>query len=179
MTVEIVFETHSITEDNESGHATGWLPGRLSEEGRALARLLGERRRDDGLAAVFASDLGRAVETVALAFEGAEIPILLDWRLRECDYGDLNGASTAEMRRIRDRGADARYPNGESWGDAVERVAGFIDDLPSRWDGRRVLIVGHVATRYGLDHRINGLPVESLLNESFEWQEGWEYRLGV
>jgi len=32
--IEIVFETHSTTEDNEAGRATGWLPGRLSEQGR-------------------------------------------------------------------------------------------------------------------------------------------------
>lgn len=37
----IVFETHSITEDNELGFATGWLPGRLSATGRELARDLG------------------------------------------------------------------------------------------------------------------------------------------
>ncbi|MDQ2879898.1 MAG: hypothetical protein M3Y48_01215 [Actinomycetota bacterium] len=46
----IVFETHSWSEDNDRGVATGWLPGRLSERGRELARQLGARRRDDGLA---------------------------------------------------------------------------------------------------------------------------------
>jgi len=50
----VVFDTHSITEDNEAGVATGWLPGRLSPRGREL-----------------------------VAFEGAGIPILQDWRLRE------------------------------------------------------------------------------------------------
>jgi len=30
VSVEIVFETHSISVDNERGIATGWLPGRLS-----------------------------------------------------------------------------------------------------------------------------------------------------
>jgi hypothetical protein len=28
VTTTIVFETHSITEDNEGGFATGWMPGR-------------------------------------------------------------------------------------------------------------------------------------------------------
>ena len=32
MAIELVFETHSITEDNELGRATGWLPGRLSPQ---------------------------------------------------------------------------------------------------------------------------------------------------
>jgi len=33
--IELVFETHSMTVDNEQKHATGWLPGQLSERGRA------------------------------------------------------------------------------------------------------------------------------------------------
>ena len=87
MSVEIVFETHSISVDNERGVATGWLPGRLSEKGRALARELGERRRDDNISAVFSSDLARAIETAEIAFAGVGIPIVRDWRLRECNYG--------------------------------------------------------------------------------------------
>ena len=47
MSVEIVYETHATSEDNEAGIATGWLPGRLSTHGREQARELGERRRDD------------------------------------------------------------------------------------------------------------------------------------
>jgi broad specificity phosphatase PhoE len=59
MAIELVFETHSTTTDNEQGHATGWLPGRLSEQGRVQARQLRRRRRDDGITAVFSSDLAR------------------------------------------------------------------------------------------------------------------------
>jgi broad specificity phosphatase PhoE len=66
--IEIVCETHSTTEDNESGVATGWLPGRLSPTGREQARRMGDRRRHDGISAVFTSDLLRAVETVEIAF---------------------------------------------------------------------------------------------------------------
>ena len=69
--VELVYETHSISVDNERGIATGWLPGELSEEGRRLAAELGKRRRHDGIACVFTSDLRRAVETAEIAFAGA------------------------------------------------------------------------------------------------------------
>ena len=74
MAVEVVFETHSLTEDNERGVATGWLEGRLSERGRRLAAELGERRRPEVPAAVFVSDLARAVETAEIAFGGTAIP---------------------------------------------------------------------------------------------------------
>ena len=83
----MVFETHSTTEDNEAGRATGWLPGRLSPQGRDQAAQLGRRRHRDGITAVFCSDLARAAETAVTAFAGAPIPVLYDWRLRECDYG--------------------------------------------------------------------------------------------
>src|SRR5260370_23224869 len=96
MSVSVLFETHSVTVDNERGVATGWLPGELSERGRDLSRELGRRRADDGLAAVFCSNLARAVQTVRLAFAGAPVPLLLDWRLPECDYGPRNGMPTAE-----------------------------------------------------------------------------------
>src|SRR5689334_7024965 len=100
MAVAIVYETHSITTDNEAGIATGWLPGRLSEAGRELARELGRRRRDDGISAVFTSDLARAVETAGIAFAGSGIPIHQDARLRECDYGTLNGGPVSELARL-------------------------------------------------------------------------------
>ena len=176
MTIEIVFETHSWSEDNDRGHATGWLPGRLSPRGEALARELGDRRRDGGFDAVFASDLRRAAQTVEIAFEGTDVPLFLDWRLRECDYGDLNGKPAAEVHGAV-RGLDERYPNGESWVEAIQRVGRVVDDLQARWDGSRLLVVGHVATLWGLAHRIDRVPLEEIRGVSDPWREGWHFRL--
>ena len=177
MAIEIVFETHSITVDNEAGRATGWLPGELSPRGRALAAELGRRRSDDGITAVFSSDLARAAQTASIAFGGTPIPVLHDWRLRECDYGQRNGMPAAELHRTRSDHLDLPYPGGESWRQATARVSRFLADLPLRWDGQRVLLIGHVATRWGLDHHINGTALEDLALEDFTWREGWEYRL--
>jgi 2,3-bisphosphoglycerate-dependent phosphoglycerate mutase len=176
--IEIVFETHSTTEDNEAGRATGWLPGRLSEAGREQARDLGRRRADDGIAAVFASDLGRAVETASIAFGASSVPMLLDWRLRECDYGTMTLMAAEEMHAHRARYLDYPHPGGESWRQAATRVGRLVADLPLRWAGQRVLIIGHVATLWGLEHAIHGTAIEDLIAAPFSWQEGWEYRLG-
>jgi hypothetical protein len=102
MSIEIVFETHSLSEDNERGIATGWLPGRLSARGRDNAADMGRRRRDDGIGAVFTSDLRRAAETAEIAFGDTDIPILYDWRLRECDFGLRNGTPTVELSQDRE-----------------------------------------------------------------------------
>lgn len=39
------------------------------------------------------------------------------------------------------------------------------------------MVVGHVATRLALDHHINGMSLEALVNADFEWRAGWEYQL--
>jgi 2,3-bisphosphoglycerate-dependent phosphoglycerate mutase len=145
-------------------------------EGRRLAEELGDRRRDDGIAAVFSSDLYRAAQTATIAFPSGIPPILLDWRLRECDYGERNGAPADIHVRDRARYLDEPYPGGESWRQAVARVARWLDDLALRWRGARILVVGHVATRWALDQRLDGVALETLLADDFAWQEGWEYR---
>jgi broad specificity phosphatase PhoE len=176
--VNVVFETHSTSVDNERGIGTGWLPGELSETGREQARALGERRRDDGLDAVFTSDLRRAVQTAEIAFAGLPIPIVADARLRECNYGAMNGLPRAELDVLRRSKIDDPWPGGESWREAVERVQGFLRELAETHDGQRVLVIGHVATRWALDQLARGARLEELVDEPFSWQEGWEYVIG-
>jgi alpha-ribazole phosphatase/probable phosphoglycerate mutase len=177
VSIQVVFETHCTSEDNERGRASGWADSRLSDTGRRQAHDLGVRRRHDDLAAVFSSDLARAVETAQIAFAGTGIPILLDWRLRECDYGDATQAAVEHHHATRCEYLDSPYPNGESWHQAVQRVGRFLDDLPLRWEDRRVLVIGHVATRWALDHIVDKTPLEDLCAADFDWQEGWEYEL--
>lgn len=175
--VSIVFETHSWSDDNERGIATGWNQGALSARGRGLASELGDRRRADGIDVVFTSDLRRAVETAEVAFEGSSIPILHDWRLRECNYGTGNGMPAAVLHRDKSLFVSDPYPDGESWKAAIERVGWFLDDLPRFAAGRRVLVVGHVATFWGIVHRLAGTPIDELVAGGFDWQLGWEFEL--
>jgi broad specificity phosphatase PhoE len=178
MSVEIVFETHSTSTDNEAGIATGWLDGKLSPVGRQQAVALGTRRRADGIAAVFTSDLGRAVETARIAFAGSEIPVHRDPRLRECDYGELNGAPASVIERERARRLEEPFPGGESYRQAVERVREFLADVSAQFQGQRILVIGHSATRWAFEHLLDGAELDQLVTAPFEWQEGWTFVLG-
>jgi broad specificity phosphatase PhoE len=177
MAVEIIFETHALTTDNEASVATGGMHGWLSRRGRELAAELGVRRRKDEPAAIFCSDLGRAVETVEIGFRGSGIPVYLDPRLRECDYGDWNGMHVANLARQRNRRITKRFPRGECYLDVIERMTSFLTELHRDWDDHLVLVVGHSATRWALDHLLDGRPLEQLVDEPFDWREGWHYRL--
>jgi broad specificity phosphatase PhoE len=178
-TVSLVFETHSLTVDNERGIATGWLGGELSARGRILAAELGRRRRDDGIGVVLVSDLGRAVETAKIAFAGADLEVVADRRLREIDYGDWNGAPVEAIERERAARIDVPFPGGESYREAVARVTGGLLDLCSGHAGGRVLVIGHTATRWALDHVVGGRDLVELVVEPFGWREGWEYVLAL
>src|SRR5258708_13827722 len=122
MPVSVVFETHSITVDNERGVATGWLPGELSERGRDLSRELGRRRADDGIAAVLCSDLARAVQTARIAFADSPVPVLLEWRLPEGGYGRCNGMPPSELAPRRRGQLAVHSPGGGRGRHVVARV---------------------------------------------------------
>jgi len=175
VSLELVYETHAITTDNETGIATGWLPGELSERGRATAAELGARRRDDGIALVYVSDLQRALDTVEIAFGGTSLPIVTDPRLRECNYGRLNGMPASQLEAERAQHVESPWPRGESYRQVVARTASLLDHLLARWDDSRVLLVAHSANKWALDHLLLGEDLAELVAAPFAWQEGWEY----
>ena len=100
--MKITYFVHSITIDNEKGIATGWMQGDLSAEGIARAKALGETLDVSPYDAVFCSDLQRAIDSTELFF-GDKLPRFIDWRLRECNYGELDGRPASEFKKGREQ----------------------------------------------------------------------------
>jgi broad specificity phosphatase PhoE len=170
--VELVYETHSTSTDSEAGIATGWHHGELSETGRAQALELGRRRRGDGIDAVYTSDLRRAVETAEIAFAGSGIPLRQDRRLRECDYGELNGVPRSRLDAVRARHVDEPFPGGQSYRQVVEQTRDFLRWLAAERDRGRVLLVAHSANRWALECLLGGGSLEALVAAPVVWQPG-------
>jgi broad specificity phosphatase PhoE len=59
----------------------------------------------------------------------------------------------------------------------VARVSDFLEELERDWDGSRVVVVGHSATRWALDHLLTGAALPELVVAPFDWQEGWSSTL--
>ena len=177
MAVMITFESHSTTFDNEQNLASGWYDDDLSPLGLARSAELGNRRRDVGYDAVFCSDLQRSYKAAAIAFRDTNIPIFVDSRLRECNYGDYNKRDKQFVDGQRLERIETPYPNGESYMMTRDRMADFLEFLKKNFDGKKVLIVGSRATHFGIQNYIEGTPYEELVTAEFAWQPGWKYEL--
>jgi broad specificity phosphatase PhoE len=175
----LLFETHATSLDNEAGLASGWFDAALSPTGEDQARALGARRRDDHLAVVFCSDLSRSFRTAEIAFADRPVPIIRDARLRECHYGDLTRRPTREIDQRRLRHLVDPFPNGESYQQVVERVSGWLGEAARHIDGGSVLVIGHRATFYALEHLLNRVTLGEAVRSPWIWQPGWTYHLPV
>ena len=166
--ITIYFEGHALTSDNEANLASGHNDVSLSDGGRSQAA--GEKKqryKDLGIDTIFTSDLRRAYDTAKLMFEGRNIPIFQDARLRECDYGDLTQRPRTEMKAVRAESISNPFPNGESLQQVMDRMRNFIDDLSPNYRDQSILIIGHAGTLWGLEHHINDIPLTKLISGEF------------
>lgn len=120
---------HGETDWNADGRFQGWTDVPLNETGRAQAERLGRSLAGQEFDGVWSSDLVRAIETARIAIGEPSI----DRRLRELDFGDLEGAVwdelDSEIRAGLKEFDSFRFPGGESAEAFVARVFDFLDDL--------------------------------------------------
>jgi probable phosphoglycerate mutase len=132
---------HGETDWSRSGQHTSRTDLDLTAEGEAQARRLRGALGGARFGLVLCSPKKRARRTAELA---GLVPYVVDDDLREWDYGDLEGITTAEIRRRYPGWTiwDGPWPGGETPADVsarAERVVSRI--LDSGAD--RVATVGH------------------------------------
>jgi broad specificity phosphatase PhoE len=174
--VTIVFESHSTTLDNEKKIASGHIDVALSPVGEQQAKQLGERRAGEHFDAIFCSDLQRSYTTARLAF-GNKFPIFRDARLRESNYGEFEHKPNSFIADERPKRLEEPFPGGESFRQTSARMKSFLQDLLKNYDGKKVMIIGHRATWFGLEEWANHRPLPELLVAPWSYQPGWDYVL--
>lgn len=182
MSVQITYFCHGTTTDNEAHVSSGWKDAELSGLGVQQSIELREQTKDMHFDIVFCSDLQRAHHSAKLSWEGI-YEIVPDARLRECNYGELNGASSDIVEPMQeDECIEKPFPNGESYEDVKERVADFLEFLKANYDGKHVALVSHKAPQLALEVLLNGKTwLEALAadwRKSKSWQPGWGYVVG-
>lgn len=148
---------HGVTRWNALGKVQGSADIPLAEEGIRLAELTGRALSDIPFDICFTSPLIRAKRTAELLLEGRTptVPVIEDKRLREIDFGVLEGSRFRDehgkvLNRqmelfFRDPDRFLRPEKGENISDVVERTGDFWREKISDASlaGKTILIASH------------------------------------
>ena len=150
----------------------------LSDLGREQATSLGKwfARREIRPDVMLASPYLRARQTAQL-FRAAggcdpDENICIDERLREKEFGILDGLTTAGIAEFMPDQAEFRTllgkfyhraPGGESWCDVILRLRSLLDTVSLHYGGRPVMIVAHQVVALCLRYIIENLSESEIL----------------
>lgn len=139
----------------------------LTPRGHDQAAQLADWARTAGLSAIYASTLSRAQVTAAASATTTGLSVRVDERLRELDFGEGEGLTTAEMEQqfpkalthFRADPATHHLPGGEDPFKAADRFVTCLRDITQQHPDGRVLVVAHTtAIRLALCQMI-GIPL--------------------
>lgn len=172
-----MYFVHGTTTDNAAKLCSGWKEAMLNELGREQATNLGRvsKERGDKLDIIFTSDLKRAIESSNIAF--AETEKITDARLRECNYGELDGQHKSLV--VYEDHIDEAFPQGESLKDVEKRMREFVEFIKENYEGKTIGIVAHRAPQLALEVISKSITWEEANANDWRktgaWQPGWEY----
>jgi probable phosphoglycerate mutase len=147
----LVLVRHGETEWHAENRYAGVSDISLTARGLEQAQHLATWAKAAGLATVWTSTLTRAQLTATACAEAIGVPLHVDGRLRELDFGHGEGLTSAEMHEQFPEALQAfradpvadHLPGGEDPTEAVRRFTGCLYDLVDRYPDDRVLVVAH------------------------------------
>jgi 2,3-bisphosphoglycerate-dependent phosphoglycerate mutase len=147
----ILLARHGRTAWHEPGRYAGASDIPLDEVGVAQAATLARHAATLQLTGLVSSPLVRAAATAAPVTEATGLPVRVDDRLRELDFGMAEGRSIESLREedpaLVDRfladPSGHHFPGGEAPADAATRVAAAVGDLVAADPGGTILVVAH------------------------------------
>jgi 2,3-bisphosphoglycerate-dependent phosphoglycerate mutase len=118
---------------------SGWRDSKLTPMGKTQAKALNAELKNKKIDVCITSDLSRSIDTGKLALKGMNVKFEEDTRIRERNYGDLNGYSKSKLlaedpvKAVKYRRFfDFPPPGGESMKMVKNRVDDFCDELLKR-----------------------------------------------
>ncbi len=142
----------------------------LSEKGQGQAKVTARHLAEvGGIEAIVASPLRRARETAQATADLLGLPVAIDEGLRECDFGDWDGMTFAEVQAAAGpklsewlSTPSMAPPGGESLVQLSARVAEAQARILAEYAGRSILIVGHVGSIKMLVREALVGPIETI-----------------
>jgi len=139
-------------------------------QAQALAGRFAADRQDHLIAALYASPLLRAQQTLAPLAAELGLPLQAHHGLLDINYGRFQGLTHGEAAELypelyrlwRTTPSRVRFPEGESLGDVQVRVQALLDEVAGRHRGREVVLVGHEIVNKVLVCTLLGLTLDQI-----------------
>ena len=163
-----LFIRHGETVWNAEGRFQGHGDSPLTETGRKQVSALAQRLQQIRFDFLFSSDLGRARETAAIIADATGHSVVVDKRLRERNYGVLEGLTIQAIRdrhskvlnRFNSDDPDYVIPEGESHRQHYQRNIACVEELLKRHTGKRLAVVGHGGVSDSIFRYVADLPLD-------------------
>ncbi len=169
-TTRIIALRHGETAWNVDARIQGQADIPLNEKGRwqaqRLARALAAR---DPMAALYSSDLLRALDTSRSIADATGLAVVAEPGLRERGFGSFEGKTFSELEarwpeqtaRWRQRDPDWTPPGGESLTSVRNRVVQVTHALAQRHMGEQIVLVCHGGVLDALYRAATGLDMQA------------------
>jgi probable phosphoglycerate mutase len=162
---KLIIVRHGETSWNREKRMQGTTDTQLSDLGRAQAQALGRRLKGHDFAALYSSDLSRALHTARAIAEHTGREVVTDERLRERCFGIFEGLTAAEIiarypgehSLFASHDPDYEVPGGECARGFVERCLGCLAAIADRHPGAEVVVVSHGLVLDSLYRAAHGL----------------------
>ena len=142
--MKLLIARHGETAWNAENRVCGRTDLPLTQHGLEQANLLAENAMGKGIEVILASPLLRARQTAQAVSDAIGVPVEIDGRLIELDFGSFEGAPRTDPGFQYTRAQfPTRYPGGESAFQLAHRVYSCLEDVKRGYDGRTVLLVCH------------------------------------
>ncbi len=142
--MKLYITRHGETQRNAEQRVLGRTDQPLSETGLWQAQQLAERLKDTEIDLIFVSPLCRARQTAEAVGAVKGIQPLVDERLIETNFGDLEGTGRKDPTyQAAKRDHFKRYPKGESYFDMAYRIYDFLFEIKRKYPDKKVLVVAH------------------------------------
>ena len=155
--VTLYFVRHGETQYNVEKRIQGFCDSPLTERGIFQAKSVGKGLSDIDFKEAYASDSQRVLDTAKYAIGDRDIPLIIDPRLKEMNFGVLESLIEEEifaqhgniletLFSFKDLNASA--PEGESCVQLFTRTLNAVEDIIKKHalDGGNILIFSHGIT---------------------------------
>jgi len=147
----VVLVRHGRSTANTSGVLAGRLPGvTLDDHGQAQAATIAQRLAGTRFDRLVSSPLDRCLQTLAPFSASSGLPVEIDDRFAEVDYGDWSGRALKDLvseplwRTVQQHPSAAVFPAGEGLATVSARAAAALRDIrAAATTDQTVLVCSH------------------------------------